>query len=192
MREDRRELKAGIDAFIHAVETDDDASFDTAMEALRWHPDRRLGWRQIVRRISTVHPNFRIWFAHFWKKDGEALRDAVDDDLVLIDLLRCLLPPYTGPAVELFRGDYASNRRHRTYGVAWSSDRSIATDFATNRIRLMPGKKSVLLRTLAPPAAIICSPHELGVAAHSVEAEYIVDRRRLNGVTVLERFTTAD
>ena len=46
---------------------------------------------------------------------------------------------------------------------------------------------SVLLRTKAPPAAIICAPHLLGARRPS-EEEYIVDRRRLNGgVTVLER-----
>jgi hypothetical protein len=46
---------------------------------------------------------------------------------------------------------------------------------------------SVLIQTLAPPDAIICAPYRLN--NRYGENEYLVDRRRLDRVTVLLRFS---
>jgi hypothetical protein len=71
--------------------------------------------------------------------------------------------------------------------MSWSADREAATCFARDTMRRCSIGGSVLLRTVAPPAA--CTPHVLGARRPS-EAEYIVDRRQLSGgVTVLERFS---
>ncbi len=71
--------------------------------------------------------------------------------------------------------------------MAWSADREAATCFARGINRCSIGG-SVLLRTVAPPAAIISAPHILGAIRQS-EEEYVVDRRQLSGgVTILERF----
>jgi hypothetical protein len=90
--------------------------------------------------------------------------------------------------LSLFRGESAWNRRRRTYGMSWSNDREVASCFAEDTARM--GGDSVVLRTLAPAEAIICAPHIRG-ACRPAEAEYIVDRRKLSAVTVVDRFSAA-
>ena len=117
---------------------------------------------------------------------GDGWRSKVNDDLLVVDVLRCLLPPYKGPGLTLYRGDSAFNRRRRTYGMSWSASRSVAADFAQRNRRLY-SDGSVLLEAEAPPDAIVFAP-ALHVNDYA-EDEYVVDRRRLRNVRVLERFT---
>jgi hypothetical protein len=117
-----------------------------------------------------------------WCRNGEHIRNEVGDDKVLMTALRILLPSYSGPGLTLYRGDNAWNRRKRTYGLSWSTERNTARDYA----RSCTGG-SVLLCTEAPPDAIISAPAFLN-NGHG-DDEYLVDRRLLLRVTVLERFT---
>jgi hypothetical protein len=134
----------------------------------------------------TIHPEFRSVFLFAWVEEGDAFRNMIENDLVLLDLLHRFLPPYAGPAVELFRGETAVNRRRRTYGTSWSTDRLAAECFATD-VRQACNGGSVLSQTTAPADAIICAPHLIGTR-RPAEAEYIVDRRRLGAVAVVRRY----
>lgn len=188
-RKERREAKAVADKFLRAAETNNFDLVAESLEALDESFDslqKRDFWKRVLRQHRTVHPDFRSSFLAIWEAGGDHLRDLIDDDLLLLNLLHRFLPPYTGPDVELFRGETAWNRRRRTYGMSWSADREAATCFALD-LRSSGDGGSVLLRTMAPSDAIICAPHVLG-ARRAAEAEYIVDRRRLTDVTVLERF----
>jgi hypothetical protein len=118
----------------------------------------------------------------------------VGDNRVLVDALRVLLPPYTGPEVRLYRGASAREAKARKlFGPAWSADIKTAESFAL-QYQSWPGG-SVLLKTLAPPDAILCSPHLVetyfmdndGDRLYD-EHEYIVDGRRLRSVTVRRRY----
>lgn len=120
-----------------------------------------------------------------WIEDGDTIRELAGSDAALIDGLRFCLPVYRGCAVTLYRGDSAFNRRRRTYGMSWSSDRSTAEGFARGVWQAHEGG-SVLLKTLAPAEAIFCAPALLG--DEFAEGEYLVDRRRLVRVEVLKRF----
>ena len=84
--------------------------------------------------------------------------------------------------MTLYRGDSAWNRKRRTYGLAWSTKREVAEGFARGTWRTFKGG-SVLLSTVAPREAIICC-----VGNERGEAEYLVDRRALKVVSVVERF----
>jgi hypothetical protein len=85
----------------------------------------------------------------------------VGDDLLTIDSLRKLMPPYRGPAFRLFRGDSLLNRRRRTSGLAWSTSRDTARKHAHENKHGMARGGSVLLETLAPAEAIITTSHLL-------------------------------
>jgi hypothetical protein len=50
-----------------------------------------------VSRLESVHPQMREKFLRFWIKHSDAIRGSVNDELILIDALRKLLPPYEGP-----------------------------------------------------------------------------------------------
>ena len=125
----------------------------------------------------------------------------VADHRALCDAARVLLPSYKGPAIRLFRGSSANERRRRIYGLSWTPEIAVAERFARERQVFDGG--SVVLETLAPPDAIICAVEyprpftqeeieKLGVdvqiTEYHEEREYVVDRRRLNGVTVVRRY----
>jgi hypothetical protein len=117
------------------------------------------------------------------------LREEFESDLLLIDALHNLLPLYRGRELRLYRGEFQAKRKRRTYGFSWTEDIAIARDYADNKSIHAP---AVLLETVAPRAAIVCVPHNHILAPHAVEAEVIVDRRKLGTVRVLERFPKKD
>ncbi|MFZ0848223.1 MAG: hypothetical protein WAO08_03330 [Hyphomicrobiaceae bacterium] len=84
-----------------------------------------------------------------WLQWGDRLRGEVSNG-------RVLLPKYRGPAMTLFRGETMWNRRHRTYGMSWSTDVEVASRFTNGRHRTCQGG-SVVLKTRAPAEAIICA-----------------------------------
>jgi hypothetical protein len=93
-------------------------------------------------------------------------------------------------ALLQYRGDSAWNRRRRTYGLSWTASREIAAGFAQGIWQTFDGG-SVLLETDAPTAAVMCAlhlhPKALDLRDYE-EAEYLVDRRWLKKVCVIERF----
>ena len=130
------------------------------------------------------------------------------DHRALCDAARLSLPN-SGPAVRLFRGAGAFERRRGIYGPSRSADAAAAERFALGR-RVMDGG-SVLLETLAPRAAIISAidypppptydeihdlkrecldlvNDELVIDEFHDEREYVVDRRYLNAVTLVRRY----
>ena len=159
-----------------------------AMQAMQVGGSVRAGFR-LAGRLAAVLPPMQGVLLDRWIQDGDTIRDAVNDDRVLLDALRVLLPPYSGSALTLYRGDSAWNRSRRTYGPSWSADIATADGFARGMWHTFTGG-SVVVRTIAPPAAIVCAVHGSEADSHH-EAEYLVDRRRLERVEVVKRYDHA-
>lgn len=172
-------------AFADAVGTGNVGAISATLSSL----DRVGAWRprlKAVSRLPCVLPAVRDWFLGVWVEHGDHIRSEVNDDLILFDGLRALLPIYDGPALKLYRGDSAYNRRCRSYGPSWTIHRDVADGFACGWWRTFQGG-SVVLETIAPPEAILCAPHLLGDEGMD-EGEFIVDRRRLCTVCVVQRY----
>jgi hypothetical protein len=167
--------------FAASLASGDPESFDEALERLEYNP---AGWSPALRaaaRMKDIHPASKAMMLAVWVDDGQAIRDSVDNDLLLCDALRNILPPYQGAAQLLYRGEGALARRRRIYGLSWTTDRGAAESFARNN-------GCVVLETLASPEAIICvSQLFIDNLRHDIEVEYLVDRRRLGAVNVLRR-----
>lgn len=131
----------------------------------------------------SAPPDLRMEFLSFWESHGNSIRSSCDD-LSLLTALKALLPIYTGPGLMLYRGCGWSNRVRRTYGLSWTPRVDVARAFAGSR-KDMYQEGSVLLEAYAPLEAIISAP-ALFTDRYD-EAEYVVDRRKLKGVKVLER-----
>jgi hypothetical protein len=127
----------------------------------------------------------RSAFLAVWTESGHHIRREVADDIVLLDALRCLLPGYAGPSIQLFRGETWNDFSYQTYGMCWTSSREVGEGFARGWNAANPGG-GVLIETLAPPSAILAKSSTTGVCGW--ESEYIVDRRRLNDIHQLARF----
>ena len=177
------------DAFATAIRTADINALNEALGALQYCEHLLSPWPRIVSAVEQLDPpaKFRRHCLQIWLSWGDGLRSEVNDDLLLIRLLRVLLPKYTGPALTLYRGDTFWNRRRRTYGIAWTTNIAVARNFANRPAQRMSQGGSVVLKTVAPAAAIICAPKLLD--NRYAEHEILVDRRRLHRIDVAERIS---
>ena len=204
LRRQRSAAKAAAQAFVRACQSGDVAALYAAVDLIT---ETTGGWtaamRAVARQVHTVGPAIREAFLHVWI-ESKMLPFYVDDHRALCEATRVLLAKYQGPVLRLYRGAVASERRHRTYGVAWTTDIAVAENFARQRQEWDGG--SVVLETLAPSEAIICAidypepftQEEIArlkrecptaqITEFHEEREYVVDRRHLNAVTVVRRY----
>lgn len=183
--ERRRQVRSAVREFAEAVRTSDPVRFTDALCAI----DEISAWAPAMRAIARLSPTdaFRKCGLSMWVHNGDSLRSEINDDIVLVNTMRTLLPRYTGPAQTIYRGDSAINRRRRTYGLSWSRSFDVGREYAlARRDKYIAG--TVLLQAHALPDAIVCAPALLD--DRYGEEEFVVDRRRLRDVKVLERFTT--
>jgi len=150
------EAKEAVNNFILGATNGNMHLFSSGLDGLGKRGAWVAGFRKLV-RTGGVHPNIKDKFADIWVMWGDSLRNEINDDLLLIDAMRLLLAPYEGPAVTVYRGDSAHNRRRRTYGISWSSSLDVARDFAVSGCRYYDGG-SVLIKALAPADAIVYAP----------------------------------
>jgi hypothetical protein len=183
------ELRVGrsvVRDIAQAVRTGNIELFLQSMERLYNHPSFFSTAMRAIAKSPCRSTDFRATALSVWIHYGETWRLEVDNDLVLADALRVILPPYTGPAITLYRGESARNRKRRTYGLSWTAREEIGRDFANRLCRTSEGG-SVLLETIAPAGAIICAPGL--IENRYAEHEYVVDRRRLATIRVLKRYS---
>jgi len=183
-RQIRQRENALVAAFHQAVQTSNEELYGQTIQALQF----KGLWRRVVRSVSGMNPSdkFRRCCLQSWIFWGDSLRNDIGNDLLLIELLWVLMPKYKGDGVRLYRGERFLNRCHRTYGMSWTSNREVARLFADGIFCRTSKGGSCLLETYAPHDAIICAP---GLINNDYgEPEFMVDRRRLKQVDVLERF----
>lgn len=104
-------------------------------------------------KLSSVPPEMQQAFRMAWVECKNVPLQANNHPLVCA-AARVMLPAYTGPAVRLFRGACLNEHRRRAYSLSWTAEIDEAEFFAKERQEWSGG--SVVLETLAPPAAIIC------------------------------------
>ncbi|TCA38498.1 hypothetical protein E0H72_26430 [Rhizobium leguminosarum bv. viciae] len=177
---ERRIVRETVRTFVMAAQAGD----IKALSDIVCQFDLVFGLGPACLRAAARLPDVPWWTKKYFRelhyRDGDHLRQELGDR-ILVDAYRVLLPSYRGPAVLLYRGEGADNRRRRCYGLSWSANRSVAERFAEGTSRMYEDG-SVLLETLAPPEAILMKmPKRYG------EDEYLVDRRSLRAVRVLQR-----
>jgi hypothetical protein len=186
---ERRKARQVVRDFVEGAIAGDTERMKATFQSLDYDEWACGGWRRAFKAISRTQNLPRItkeFFLQVHLDDGDHIRLETGDDLVYASGLRALLPPYQGPAMLLYRGEGAMNRKYRNYGLAWSSTKEVARAYAeTGKYRSSMGG-SVLLSTLAKPESIICAPAL--ISDRYKEQEYILDRRELGEVKVEERF----
>lgn len=183
MRHCHRELTTAI---IQAVGDGDIDAFTAALEAARYEPGLAPALRQIARMEKPPSAAFRRAVRDFLIRSGDILREETGNDLILVEALRVLLPPYRGGSLRVYRGDSAWNRRRRTYGYSWSLELNVADEFAAKEEWRRHLGGSVVLEADAPPEAIVSVIPES--ADLGKEREVVIDRRRLGAVRLVHRY----
>jgi hypothetical protein len=182
---ERRASRDAVKAFVEGARTGNLELFCSGLELVEKYCVFKSAFRAVAKYSAPME--FRNRFSGVWQLDGDHIRSEVNEDRTLIEGLRVLLPPYTGDALQLYRGDSMWNRQRRSYGLSWTTELEVARGFADGIWRTYEGG-SVVLSTLAPALAIISAPgvnHE----RFGAEKEYLVARRRLTSVEVIERFS---
>lgn len=164
------------------------SAFERLHRYLLW-PDAMRALRQAGARAS---PRMQREFLEIYSEHGIGVHRQLLSDADAVGALRLLVPPYKGPSMQLYRGDAAWTYRNRKYGLNWTPERSVALSHAYTW-QLHPGG-GILLQADAPSQAIISASFLLedAPALAKAEAQYIVDRRRLRNVRVIQKFASVD
>ena len=143
---------------VDAVRASDVERFADALDALDHEDDAFTRAMRDVAKLPRPSAEFQSWCFQLWLCSGDHLRDLTNGANVLAAGLRVLLPPYTGPALTIYRGDSWFNRCRRTYGLSWTTSIEVARHFASDTMWRTFVGGSVLLETMAPADAIVCAP----------------------------------
>jgi hypothetical protein len=176
--------KSAIDCILSALAGQPSDELSRAFDTIR----SVKSYRRLIKhgaKSKNVSSVFRERFHTAWTVNGFRWREAVDDDLLLIRALRAILAPFAGESLTLFRGEQSARYETGRVGFNWTPKREVAKMFASGLCTTYNGG-GVLLRAMAPAAAIIASP-----SAHSRylgEDEFVVEPSLLREVTELARF----
>lgn len=150
-------------------------------------PKHQADWRTLMKRLAERPPRDRALAESFhtqWHVSHHRIRELVDDDTLLMDMLWVWLPRYEGPDLLLFRGENVDRHAAGHIGTAWTADQETARIFAEGNNAV--GSGGLILRTTAPASAIIAGPSHH--SRYLDESEFSLDTRRLAGIDVVKRY----
>jgi hypothetical protein len=183
---ERREAKAAADTFVRIYK---DGRADDVKTAALWLDETIGGWRLAIikiGRLKCVTPEVQDAFVTEWiTRKHVALK--VGDRPACAAALRVLMPGgYSIPPLTLYRGTHEGERKRRLYSFSWTTDVSVARQFAQRHAEAAIGSVAgIVLRTLAPPQAVLLIRQPEGTGFD--ESEIVVDPYRLGRVIVQER-----
>jgi hypothetical protein len=151
-------------------------------------PDRakhRDEWRQFFSDLTHLPPVSKKLADRFhtkWHVSHHFVRELVEDDGLLLDLLWVWLPRYQGGDLVLYRGENIDRFEAGIVGSAWTDKPETADMFAGGLNAV--GKGGVVLQAKVQASAIIAGP-----SWHSSqwlhENEFTVDIRQLSDIDVI-------
>jgi hypothetical protein len=144
----------------------------------------RNRWPELIKTIKNSEPAslaIKESFHLMWIETGSFIREKINNDVILTELLTLLLPPYDGGNLVLYRGENKVRFDEGRIGFCWTKDISIAEMFGSGLNAFKsPG---LLLRAEAPACSIITGPNN-----HSIylgEKEFTVNPSLLASITVI-------
>lgn len=120
-----------------------------------------------------------------WTTNGGHLRRKIQDDALILRILKKSMPGYQGIGLTLYRGECQFLYAQHKIGFCWSAQIEVATRFASGLNAIESG--GVLLTAFAPTEAILVGPNNHS-AQQMEEFEYTCDPGQLQDIKVLRRF----
>lgn len=128
-------------------------------------------------------------FHAYWTYQGRRIREQINDDRLLIAMLRTVLPRYSGPDLTLYRGENLDRWKDSRVGVCWSSSIETARMFGSGLNATKSG--GLLLKSDVPRNKILSGPSEH--SQYLDESEFTVDTSLLiRSTTVVESYPSSD
>ena len=132
-----------IDDFVSAILSGDAGVINYCLYEARTRKVVALLFHRLAKAPAPSRKT-KLAFHSAWVTQGRWLRDDFATDAPLLDALVNMLPGYSGPPMELFRGERRSNHEAGTYGPSWTTKRSTAEMFASG-LNCCPRTGGVLL-----------------------------------------------
>lgn len=156
----------------------DSAGIEAIMRAM----DRLGCWHKALEQlIIDSDKSLGVPLLRFWRECGFHIGRSLKGNLILVDALKHLLPPYGGIGLTLYRGELDARHRQSVYGISWTSDFSVARTFAR---RFSPDEgEGVVLKIDASPEMIVAASVEH--PSHLREEDYIIDPRLIRSVSAI-------
>lgn len=145
------------------------------------------GWSdfyKLVRSIGECSMSMKNEFHLIWVERGHFIRNSINNDTQLLQLLRLLLPPYTGEGMILYRGENIERYNAGRIGFCWTPQQDKAKEFARGLNSYKFG--GVLLRAWFSKKAVLA-----GIHPHSQylgEYEITVDGSAAERIYAVEEF----
>lgn len=144
-------------------------------------------WKEIAESVAACKQQTQPPIADFdiyWIVAGHRIREQVENDRLLCELLRHSLPKYEGEPVILFRGENIGRWKSGLVGFAWTEQVEVARMFGRGLNATHTG--GVLLRATFEPGSIISGPNKH--SKYLVETQFTVDPVSIQGVKEIEVF----
>lgn len=131
-----------------------------------------------------ITPELKDAFHLLWIEKGHFLREKLNNDKKLVELLKTLLPIYSGDGMVLYRGENLRRYQANRMGFCWTTEIGVARKFASGLNAYKSG--GILLRAEIESSSILAGLHP-----HSVyleENEITVNPFCIKNIKILERF----
>lgn len=145
-------------------------------------------WRSVFEHLlaNADRINFEKEKIHtLWTVNGGHLRRKINDDELVLSILKIALPGYHGNGLVLYRGECRFLYENQKIGFCWSPDIEVASIFARGLNALESG--GVLLKAYAPEEAIMASPNQHS-AEQMQEFEYTCNPRLLENIEIVRSY----
>lgn len=120
-----------------------------------------------------------------WTVNGGHLRRKIQDDRLVLCVLKKYLPGYRGSGLWLYRGECQFLHEKNLIGFCWSPKIEVAERFASGLNAIESG--GVLLKAYAPPEAILAEPNQHS-AVQMEEFEFTCDPWLLKEIEIVKSF----
>lgn len=144
----------------------------------------KSAFEYIDNNFSDLHIN-RMGAHRIWIESGGHLRRKIQDDSLILSVLKKVLPSYQGPGLTLYRGECRFLYEQGKIGFCWSPDIEVAELFGRGLNAIESG--GVLLKAYAPATAVISGPND-----HSVnylrETEFTCNPNLLESLELIKYF----
>lgn len=139
----------------------------------------------LVEHSASLSPN-KPEIRKRWIVSGGHLRRKVQNDELVLAVLRLYLPGYDGDGLTLYRGECRHLYESAQIGFCWTPKRDIAEMFASG-LNAMETGGGVLLQGYAPPEAILAGPSDYSWTAQN-EAEHTCDPTLIKDIEVIDEY----
>ncbi|EQA1679856.1 hypothetical protein OZ396_RS17895 [Enterobacter roggenkampii] len=133
---------------------------------------------------GSITPELKSEFHLLWIEKGHFIREKINNDNKLLDLLRIFLPAYDGEGMFLFRGENIDRFNDLKIGFCWTQTQKTAEQFARGLNAC--GKGGILLKAWVPATSILA-----GIHPHSVylgEYEITVDSTGIEQIDIIRQY----